>query len=127
MNIKHKISITSLLFATVLATGCSQQQVQEAPAEAVAAVAPVAVAPAPAPAANPDCHTHPRNAMTKSVKHCHKNPQGQHRYGAGAARPAVVDVSALQRKLKAKGYYKGAIDGVINTGTRDALKKYQNR
>ena len=126
MNMKHQISITSLLLASVLATGCSQQQVQEAPAEPVAAVAPVAAAPVAAPAANPDCHNHPRNAMTNSVTHCHKNPQGQHRYGAGAAKPAV-DVSALQRKLKAKGYYKGAIDGVINNGTRDALKQYQNR
>jgi len=126
MNVKHQISITSLLFATVLATGCSQQQVQEAPAEPVAAVAAVAPAAPAAPRANPDCHTHPRNAMTNSIKHCHKNPQGQHHYGAGAAKPAV-DVSALQRKLKAKGYYKGAIDGVINDGTRDALKKYQNR
>jgi len=125
MNMKHQISITSLLLASVLATGCSQQQVQEAPAEPVAAVAPVVVTP-PAPAANPDCHTHPRNAMTNSITHCHKNPTGQHHYGAGAAKPAV-DVSALQRKLKAKGYYKGAIDGVINNGTRDALKQYQNR
>jgi PBP1b-binding outer membrane lipoprotein LpoB len=123
MNMKHQISITSLVFASVLATGCSQQQVQEAPAEPVAAVAAV-VAPVAAPVANPDCHTHPRNAMTNSVKHCHKNPKGHHHYGA--AKPAV-DVSALQRKLKAKGYYKGAIDGVINDGTRDALKKYQNR
>ncbi|HHL19466.1 MAG TPA: peptidoglycan-binding protein [Thiothrix sp.] len=64
--------------------------------------------------------------MTKSVTHCHKNPTGKHHYGTGAAKPAV-DVSALQRKLKAKGYYKGAIDGVINNDTRDALKKYQNR
>jgi hypothetical protein len=126
MNMKHQISITSLLLASVLATGCSQQQVQEAPAEPVAAVAAVAaVAPVVAPT-NPDCHTHPRNSMTNSITHCHKNPTGQHRYGAGAAKPAV-DVSALQRKLKAKGYYKGAIDGVINTGTRDALKQYQNR
>ncbi len=38
-----------------------------------------------------------------------------------------VDVYALQRKLKAKGYYKGAIDGVVGNQTRDALKRFQNR
>lgn len=133
MNMKQNFSIASLLLAGIMATGCSQQQVQEAPAkpEPVAAPAPEPVA-APAPRAvvtNPDCHTHPRNSVTNSIKHCHKNPRGQHTYGNAAARNGGggVDVRALQAKLKAKGYYKGDIDGVINEDTRDALKKFQNR
>jgi hypothetical protein len=166
-----------------------------------------------------NCHTHPANSLTKSIRHCHPNPRGHHRYG-GAARhggskwgrwththPAVpgctksirhthkyknarhshhysckgkrhytarradqwghthaaipnctnsyrhshryskknhthhysckggrpaysggkVDVYALQRKLKAKGYYKGPIDGIVGPGTRSALKRFMNR
>jgi peptidoglycan hydrolase-like protein with peptidoglycan-binding domain len=39
-----------------------------------------------------------------------------------------VDVYALQRKLKAKGYYKGPIDGIVGSGTRGALQRFmQNR
>jgi peptidoglycan hydrolase-like protein with peptidoglycan-binding domain len=38
-----------------------------------------------------------------------------------------VDVYALQRKLKAKGYYKGPIDGVVGPGTRDALQRFMQR
>jgi peptidoglycan hydrolase-like protein with peptidoglycan-binding domain len=38
-----------------------------------------------------------------------------------------IDVHNLQRKLKSKGYYKGPIDGVVGTETRDALKRFQNR
>lgn len=130
---KHQISLASLVLVGLLATGCSQQQVQEAPAKPVEdknvptpAPAPVpSPAPAaPAPVANPDCHTHPRNALTKSVTHCHKNPRGQHRYGG--AKPAV-DVSKLQAKLKAKGYYKGPINGVIDADTRAALEKFKNK
>ena len=41
--------------------------------------------------------------------------------------PAQVDVYALQRKLKAKGYYKGPIDGVVGSGTRSALKRFMQR
>jgi len=155
MNKKQQISLASVIFAGLFATGCSQQQIQEpvavvpapakpapvvvkpAPAPVVVRPAPVVVRPAPRPR-NPNCHTHPANAMTKSIQHCHKNPRGKHRYGQrvivrhaapvrkAPARPQV-DVYALQRKLKAKGYYKGAIDGVVGNQTRDALKRFQNR
>jgi peptidoglycan hydrolase-like protein with peptidoglycan-binding domain len=41
---------------------------------------------------------------------------------------APVDVYALQRKLKAKGYYRGPIDGIVGSGTRGALQRFmQNR
>ena len=156
---KTQLSITSLLFAGLFATGCSQQQIQEpmpepipapepmpapepAPTPAPVVVikpapAPVVIRPAPRRPVNPNCHHHAANSMTKSIQHCHKNPKGQHHYGKRLVRPAApiarpiakpqVDVRALQRKLKAKGYYKGAIDGVVGTGTRDALKRFQNR
>jgi len=42
-------------------------------------------------------------------------------------RQPQVDVFALQRKLKAKGYYKGPIDGVVGAGTRSALKRFMQR
>ncbi len=154
---KTQLSIASLVFAGLFTTGCSQQQIQEStpeptpapepmpePAPTPAPVviikptpAPVVIKPAPRRPVNPNCHHHPANAMTKSIQHCHKNPTGQHHYGKRVVRPATpitrpiakpqVDVRALQRKLKAKGYYKGAIDGVVGTGTRDALKRFQNR
>ena len=156
---KTQLSVASLLFAGLFATGCSQQQIQETVPEPIPTPEPMPVptpAPEPIPAPvvvikpapvvkpaprrpiNPNCHSHPSNAMTKSIQHCHKNPRGQHQYGqrvinrepAPVVRPATkpqVDVRALQRKLKAKGYYKGAIDGVVGTGTRDALKRFQNR
>jgi transposase-like protein len=169
----------------------SQQQVEEK----VVTPAPTpraAPAPKPAPVAAPvrrsngNCHTHPANSMTKSVRHCHPNPTASHRYGGQrrvshgggnrwththpaiphctksfrhthkyknrnhhhkyqctqgrrayhapakrhyAPRPAQpkVDVYALQRKLKAKGYYKGPIDGVVGPGTRSALKRFMNK
>ena len=155
MNKKQNISLASVILAGFFATGCSQQQIQEPiaatpapakpapvvvkpapvvvkPAPVVVKPAPVVVKPAPRPR-NPNCHTHPANSMTKSIQHCHKNPKGRHQYGkkvmakhTPVAKPQV-DVYALQRKLKAKGYYKGAIDGVVGSGTRDALKRFQNR
>jgi len=87
-------------------------------------------------------HTHPAiPRCTDSVTHTHKyNARNHnHKYSCkGAARPMMpapatrqpqtVDVFALQRKLKAKGYYRGAIDGVVGSGTREALQQYmQNR
>lgn len=146
MNTTQKLSLTSILLASMLATGCSQQQVQEAD--------PVIVTPPPAPTPPPikvipvpdpvpivkpvpprpsNCHHHAANAKTKSIQHCHPNPKGQHHYGnrqhqqvqQQVARPSV-NVEALQRKLKAKGYYKGPIDGVVGGATRDALKSFQN-
>jgi len=146
MNRKQKISLASLVLAGLFTTGCSQQQIQEPavatpapakPAPVVVKPAPVVTAPVrPAPRPrNPNCHTHPANSMTKSIQHCHKNPQGRHHYGKKVKHAVVkrapakpqVDVYALQRKLKAKGYYKGAIDGVVGSQTRDALKRFQNR
>jgi lysozyme family protein len=54
-----------------------------------------------------------------------------HHYSCKGGRPAYrggkVDVYALQRKLKAKGYYKGPIDGIVGSGTRSALKRFMNR
>jgi len=42
---------------------------------------------------------------------------------APKAKPPV-DVFALQSKLKAKGYYRGPIDGVVGKGTRAALQQF---
>jgi len=75
---------------------------------------------------------------TKSVRHTHKYKARNHHHAyscRGAKRShyrkAVkppVDVYALQRKLKAKGYYKGPIDGIVGAGTRGALQRFmQNR
>lgn len=78
-------------------------------------------------------HTHPAIAgCTKSIRHTHKYNAARHshHYGCkGGARSSggKVDVYALQRKLKAKGYYKGPIDGVVGSGTRSALKRFMNR
>ncbi len=76
-------------------------------------------------------HGHPANKCTKSVKHTHKHSgRHNHKYSCqGKAKSGgnSINVQALQRKLKAKGYYKGPINGVINTGTRAALQRYQQR
>jgi hypothetical protein len=99
---------------------------------------------APAKRYNKWTHAHPANRCTKSIRHTHKfqNRSHSHRYSCqGQARPqpqkvhvpnmqpkAPVDVHALQRKLKAKGYYKGPIDGIVGSGTRGALQRFmQNR
>jgi len=82
-------------------------------------------------------HTHPAiPRCTKSIRHTHKYNARNHRHAYGckgakrtyrAAKPPV-DVYALQRKLKAKGYYKGPIDGIVGSGTRGALQRFmQNR
>lgn len=121
----------------------SQQQVEEpAPVVAAPAPAPVVRAPAPAPApvvrkpVNRWTHTHPAIPnCTDSVTHTHKynNRNHTHRYGChkrvhrAAPRQPEVDVYALQRKLKAKGYYKGPVDGVVGPSTREALKRFMNR
>jgi len=88
-------------------------------------------------------HTHPAvPRCTKSIRHTHKykNIRHSHKYScqgmrraaprraaAPAPRKQPVDVYALQRKLKAKGYYKGPIDGIVGSGTRSALKRFMNR
>jgi hypothetical protein len=115
----------------------SQQQVEAA---APVVVAPVVVAPVPAPVMAPKppvnrwTHTHPAiPGCTNSIRHTHKfsNANHKHNYGCQGMRPAPqkpqVDVYALQRKLKAKGYYKGPIDGVVGPGTRDALQRFMKR
>lgn len=197
MKFKSQLSIAALMVAGLFATGCSQQSVggsqvaggsqsqieggsqmaggqasSQQQVEAPVVAAPVAAAPAKPMGGN--CHTHPANALTKTIRHCHPNPTGVHRYGGAKKRvahgnrwththPAIphctnsirhthkyknrnhthryscrgmrhaaparpeVDVYALQRKLKAKGYYKGPIDGVVGPGTRSALKRFMNR
>ncbi|MCK5727163.1 MAG: peptidoglycan-binding protein [Thiotrichaceae bacterium] len=96
------------------------------------------------PTANRWTHRHPAiPRCTKSVTHTHKFGTRNHthkyscRKGAPApvhrttrpARPATrpgnrVNVHALQRKLKAKGYYRGPINGVVTPDTRSALQRY---
>lgn len=204
MKITNQLSIATLIMAGVFATGCSQQSVggsqvsggsqsqieggsqvaggSQQQTEAPVVVAPVATpaprvaAPTPRPRMAGNCHTHAANSRTKSIRHCHPNPTGKHRYGgarrapmhhgnrwththpavprctksvrhthkynssnhshkyscqgmrkAPTARTQPVDVYALQRKLKAKGYYKGPVDGVVGPGTRSALKRFMNR
>ncbi|WP_022950334.1 peptidoglycan-binding domain-containing protein [Leucothrix mucor] len=104
---------------------------------------PPVVAPKPMPKpVNKWCHSHAANSMTKSVSHCHKYNQRNHSHSYGQkkvapTRPYVapkvptmapkappVDVFALQTKLKAKGYYRGPIDGVVGSGTRAALQQF---
>jgi len=123
----------------------SQQQV-EAAAPVVEAAPEPAPRAAPAPRAMPKpvapvrrhnrwTHTHPAiPRCTKSIRHTHKysNARHTHKYGCtGRAAPArkapPVDVYALQRKLKAKGYYKGPIDGIVGPGTRSALQRFMKR
>ncbi len=135
--------------------GASQQQV-EAPVVMAAKPEPVAQAPAPRAMpkpvrrqptrrvvrrTNPWLHYHPEAPKcAKTRKHVHKykktGARHHHRYACVKPRMArrvatqakpQVDVRALQMKLKAKGYYKGPIDGVVGSGTRSALKRFMNR
>ncbi len=131
-------------------SGGSQQQVeggsqvsgsqqQQESAEPVVVAEPVAVEPAPVPAApakapvNRWFHHHPEApacAKTKSHTHKYSNRNHRHHYscqGRMAPKQPQVDVRALQMKLKAKGYYKGPIDGIVGPGTRSALKRFMNR
>ncbi len=116
----------------------SQQQV-EAPAPVVAApvAEPISV-PAEAPTMAPKpvnrwAHTHPAQPRcTNSVTHTHKYNNAGHRHTYSCSRPTMekkptVDVRALQLKLKAKGYYKGPIDGVVGPSTRSALQRFMQR
>ncbi len=133
----------------------SQQQVEGAApvvAEPVAAPAPapaVKMAPkpvkrmapkrmAPKPRGNRWTHTHPAvPRCTKSVRHTHKynqarhshkySCQGQRRMAPKRMAKPQVDVRALQMKLRAKGYYKGPIDGIVGPGTRSALQRFMKR
>jgi len=87
---------------------------------------------------NPWMHYHaeaPACAKTKRHSHKYKKTGAPHRHHYACqprrvmhkAQPPQVDVYALQRKLKAKGYYKGPIDGVVGAGTRAALKRFMQR
>jgi hypothetical protein len=123
----------------------SQQQVEEAAPVVTAAPvrrrAPAPVRRAPVRRHNPWLHTHPAiPRCTKSVRHSHKynKRMARHSHKYSCNRPArrvhhakrvapPVDVYALQRKLKAKGYYKGPIDGVVGPGTRSALQRFMKR
>ena len=134
--------------------GGSQQQIEDVapvvtPAEPTPTPAPAPkqmVKPTPKPQmarppvrTNRWAHTHPAvPRCTKSVRHTHKYNQARHshKYSCKGMRPAPkrmmhkkpeVDVYALQRKLKAKGYYKGPIDGIVGPGTRSALQRFMKR
>ncbi len=76
-------------------------------------------------------HRHPAiPRCTDSITHTHKfNNRGHHhKYSCkGAKGKGSVNVHALQRKLKAKGYYKGPINGVVTPQTRSALQRYMQR
>jgi len=84
-------------------------------------------------ARNRHTHTHPAVPQcTKSIKHTHKynNRNHTHKYSCkgGEGSGNNVNVHALQRKLKAKGFYRGPINGVVTPETRSALQRYmQNR
>jgi len=132
----------------------SQQQVEGAAPvvaepvmapKAAPAPAPVRMAPKPAPrrmapkrSGNRWTHTHPAvPRCTKSIRHTHKYNQARHSHKYSCqGRPAPrmmkkaqpqVDVRALQMKLRAKGYYKGPIDGIVGPGTRSALQRFMKR
>jgi hypothetical protein len=92
--------------------------------------------PRPRPQGNRWTHTHPAILRcTKSIRHTHKynSARHSHKYGCRPAAPRArmakpqVDVRALQAKLKAKGYYKGPIDGVVGPATRSALQRFMQR
>ena len=95
---KSQLTIAGVLFAALLATGCSQQQSsqQSTPETAVAAVevapAPAVVAPAPAVVAP-----------------------------APVVRPAPA--APVMPRVKAKGHYKGAV--AMDANSRAALSQYQ--
>jgi hypothetical protein len=75
-------------------------------------------------------HNHRMNNKNHSHRYSCRKPQGQIRQVRvpRMTPKAPVDVYALQRKLKAKGYYKGPIDGIVGSGTRGALQRFmQNR
>lgn len=83
-------------------------------------------------------HTHPaiRGAINKHThSHVYNNSKHQHfharrnpRVRASRVRrleaAPVADVSSLQRKLKANGYYAGEIDGIVGKDTRASLSKF---
>lgn len=139
MKIKAPLSVAGVILFGAFATGCSQQQ-QQADAGAsqsqaqnadVSAPAEAPAAPAEAPKApvGKNCHSHPENSSRGTVQHCHPYPGNgphSHVYGQGAAKPQI-DVAELQRRLKAKGYYKGPIDGSLSMETKDALAAYQSK
>jgi len=148
MKIKTPVSIASVLLVGVFATGCSQQQQQgDAGASSSQAQnadackdncgkAPVVVKqpvvkrpPVKRPPVGKNCHNHPENANRGSVSHCHPFEGGSHshRYGQGSAAKPQIDVAELQRRLKAKGYYKGPIDGNLSAETKNALSSYQSK
>ena len=130
----------------------SQKQVEDA-VPVVEPTAPRVVAPKPTPKpkmvdkprmvdkpVNRWAHTHPAvPRCTNSVTHTHKYNQARHshKYSCKDERRMApketmvkkpeVDVRALQQKLKAKGYYKGPIDGIVGPGTRNALQRFMKR
>lgn len=140
MKIKAPLSVAGVILFGAFATGCSQQQQQADASDAsqaqsqnadasAPAAEPAPAAPAPKKPVGKNCHSHPENSSRGTVQHCHPYPGNgphSHVYGQGAAKPQI-DVAELQRRLKAKGYYKGPIDGNLSQGTKDALAAYQSK
>ena len=140
-----------------VAGGSQQQQeevvvappasVKPEPVKPVKPVAPVRHAPPRRVASNPWLHYHPeapKCAKTKKHSHKFKRTGARHHHRYSCVKPRYtrhvqqqprqvrraqpqVDVRALQTKLKAKGFYRGPIDGIVGPGTRSALKRFMNR
>ena len=129
---KYKIA-KNLIMGAIICVLSSCASGPAAPVEeTVSAPAPAPVRRAPT---NRWFHHHPEApacAKTKSHSHKYTNRNHRHHYACQQkrmAKPAQpqVDVYALQRKLKAKGYYKGPIDGIVGPGTRSALQQFMKR
>jgi hypothetical protein len=142
MKIKAPLTVAGVVLFGAFVTGCSQQQQQADASQSQSQNADAGqsqsqnadagntdTAPAPAKPKGGNCHSHPENSSRGTVEHCHPYPGNgphSHLYGQGSAKPQI-DVAELQRRLKAKGYYKGPIDGNLSADTKNALAAYQNR
>lgn len=130
MKLKAPLTIAGVVLFGAFATGCSQQQTadssQNVDSSQNADTAPAATPAAPAQQTGGNCHSHPENASRGTVKHCHpfNDPNHHHTYGGGG-NTGGANVADLQNRLKAKGYYKGSITGVMDDDTKAALQSYQ--
>ena len=130
MKFKAPLTIAGVVLFGAFATGCSQQQTadssQNVDSSQNADEAPAAPA-APAKPTGANCHNHPENASRGATSHCHPftDPNHHHTYGGGNANTGGANVADLQNRLKAKGYYKGSITGVMDADTKSALQSYQ--
>jgi peptidoglycan hydrolase-like protein with peptidoglycan-binding domain len=125
MKIKTPASIASILLVSVFATGCSQQQ-QQADAGTSSSQAQNA------DACKDKCEKAPVVKKPVVQRPVVKKPAVQrpvvnnNRPAAPVTKPQI-DVAELQRRLKAKGYYKGPIDGNLSSETKNALSAYQGK